>query len=454
MQLARLVYRLNTRTPARQASTDRRGAVAGGALLEARAARGVPERRAVRRQHPGRRRGEPDLLRQVAGSRDARRGADAGGHSAASGQPRRPRMLGSRRCSPRARELGATVAERATATTRPNAARSSCRSSRGRSSRCRGRRRTSSTRCSPVRLTHGSGRIDTTIDAGLQRLVERQIRRYLTSAATSGCATRRRCSWTRATCPSRRGSGPPTTGTTRRRPGERRAGQAVAGLDAEAVRLRARARSGRAASADDAARCADGVRSVHAGELRRPVLRTDHARGRADSQPQHSGGLGRGAADAAEPLSVPAERRRARSETRVVLRTGARARRRRSHDGGAGRAVRDARQRRRAAAAARRAVEPARGGRAAAQSRGELHHARHAAPQSAARRRRDGAASARAGRSRGRPARRGASATRGRPASSGRTCSSCGSATSAGRAIRRSSASMPRRRCSSGSPTR
>ena len=64
------------------------------------------------------------------------------------------------------------------------------------------------------------------------------------------------------------------------------------------------------------------------------------------------------AAEAAEPVSVPAERRRARHEARIVLRPGAGARRRRSHDGRARRPLRDARQSGRAAAAARRAVEP------------------------------------------------------------------------------------------------
>ena len=64
---------------------------------------------------------------------------------------------------------------------------------------------------------------------------------------------------------------------TDRRTGERRAGQTIAGLDAQALRLRARARSGRAASADDGARSADVVRTVRAGEFRRPLLRPHHA---------------------------------------------------------------------------------------------------------------------------------------------------------------------------------
>ena len=60
----------------------------------------------------------------------------------------------------------------------------------------------------------------------------------------------------------------------------------------------------------------------------------------------------------------------------------------------------------------------------------------------------------RAGRSPGKRARHGDSATPGPPASSVRTCWSYGSAISMDRAIPRSSASMPPRRCSSASPTR
>jgi penicillin-binding protein 1C len=63
MQLARILYRLNTRTPPASCARSRR-ALARSALLEARAARGVSERGAVRRQHSGRRRRQPDLFRQ------------------------------------------------------------------------------------------------------------------------------------------------------------------------------------------------------------------------------------------------------------------------------------------------------------------------------------------------------------------------------------------------------
>ena len=46
MQLARMIYRLNTKTASRKAAADRRGAVAGGALLETRIARSLSEPRA------------------------------------------------------------------------------------------------------------------------------------------------------------------------------------------------------------------------------------------------------------------------------------------------------------------------------------------------------------------------------------------------------------------------
>ena len=113
-----------------------------------------------------------------------------------------------------------------------------------------------------------------------------------------------------------------------------------------------------------------------------------------------------------------------------------RARRRRSHDGGARRPLRDARQPGRAASAARRGIgePPACAGPRAcdcsARKRASSRSTCCAAirgPTTTARSR-----CARDGRSRGRPARRGDSAMPGPPASSGRTCSWSGSATSKG----------------------
>ncbi len=135
------------------------------------------------------------------------------------------------------------------------------------------------------------------------------------------------------------------------------------------------------------------------------------------------------------------------------LRPRARARRRRSHARGTRHAVRDARQSRHADAAAQARRRSARAGRTHAQRRSELHGARHAAPESASRRR-DDRATRRVFPCTGKPARRGDFAMRGRRASSVRTSWSCGSAISTAQAIRRSSASKRRRRCSSTSPMR
>ena len=137
-------------------------------------------------------------------------------------------------------------------------------------------------------------RIDTTIDAGLQRLIERQIQRYLEQYGDRGIRNA-----ASALVDTRDMSVKAWVGSADywneddRRAGQRRAGKTIAGFDAEAVCLRARARSGRASSADDAARCADVVRSLHAGEFRRPLLRAHQRGSSADSQPQHPRRVGR-----------------------------------------------------------------------------------------------------------------------------------------------------------------
>ena len=84
MQLARLHYHLNTRTVGGQAGADRGGDSSRVPLLEARNPGGLPESRALRAEHRGRGRGQPDLLRQGAGRTEFRRGDDAGGDSAKS----------------------------------------------------------------------------------------------------------------------------------------------------------------------------------------------------------------------------------------------------------------------------------------------------------------------------------------------------------------------------------
>ena len=287
------MYRLNTKNAGRKAAPDRRGAVARGALFEARAARGVSERRAVRRQHPGRRRREPHLFRQVAGSPDARRVADARGDSAASGQPRRPAASEPSLLAARAQlgrlwlaHHGNDADDRRQIELPIVAAPAVLDAVAGASS--------SSTPCWRAGA-RPAARIDTTIDAepaaagrAADRALPDAARRRAASATPSSLLVDTRDMSVKAWVGSA-----DYWNARHRRPGQRRARQAIAGLDAEAVRLRAGARSGRAASADDAARRADVVRSVHAGELRRPLLRSDQRRGRADSQPQHSGGVGR-----------------------------------------------------------------------------------------------------------------------------------------------------------------
>ena len=98
-----------------QAAADRRRAVAGGALLEARNPRGLSERGAIRRQHRGRRRGEPDLLSQARAGPDTARGADAGGDPAEPAPARRAPRTGpaaaiAERARRRARAAVAAVA--------------------------------------------------------------------------------------------------------------------------------------------------------------------------------------------------------------------------------------------------------------------------------------------------------------------------------------------------------
>ena len=165
------------------------------------------------------------------------------------------------------------------------------------------------------------------------------------STATSASATPRRCWSTRATCRSRRGSARPTTGTTaidgqvngvlaKRSPGSTLKPFVYAlALDQGVLHPQTMLRDAPTSFGPFTPENFDG-------RFFGPISR----RGGADSQPQHAGRLGGDAAEAAEPVSVPAERRRARPEARIVLRPRARARRRRSDDGGARRALRDARQ--------------------------------------------------------------------------------------------------------------
>ena len=110
-----------------------------------------------------------------------------------------------------------------------------------------------------------------------------------------------------------------------RRPGERHAREALAGLGAEAFHLRARDRSGPDSSAHRAEGCADLIRPVQSRELRRSLRRPDHRDRSADSLAQRSGGVAVGAARAAESLSIPEDRRRL-AAWRASATTGSRSR--------------------------------------------------------------------------------------------------------------------------------
>ncbi len=201
MQLARLMYRLNTRTPAGKLRQ-----IALALWLEARYSKrdlleaylnvvpfggNIQGVGAASRIYFGK---SPDRVTPRRGA-DARRDSAAAGPRAPAGRRRRPSLLAARArlgalwlahhgghddadrrqvelpivARPRVRDAVAGAALRRRAARRPRAPR--------------------------------AGRIDTTLDAGLQRLVERQIQRLPdSSAATSAFATRRRCSSTRATC--------------------------------------------------------------------------------------------------------------------------------------------------------------------------------------------------------------------------------------------------------------
>ena len=268
-------YRLNTQTPAGKLRQIGARAVARGALLEARAARGLPERRAVRRQHRGRRRGQPRLLRQAAGR------VTLGEALTLAVIPQRPASRAGRigigsGCWPRARgwrrwlarhgdsdadRAAGRAADRRRADIRDAVAGAALRRRAAREPR-RARPAASTPRSTPACSAWSSGRSSATSRSAATVGIRNAAALLVDTRdmAVQGVGRVGRLLERRD-----------------RRPGQRRARRSARRARAEAVRLRARARSGRAASADDAARRADVVRPVHAGELRRPVLRPDHA---------------------------------------------------------------------------------------------------------------------------------------------------------------------------------
>jgi hypothetical protein len=173
------------------------------------------------------------------------------------------------------------------------------------------------------------------IDLDLQHSARTQI--AVTSRATQSRGIRNAAAIlsTRATWASRRWSARRIISIVDPGAGERHAGQALAGLDAEALHLRAGFRSGRAASADRTARRADLVRALHAGEFRRPFPGADHRDRGADPQPQHPRGVGRLAAQQPDLYQFLRRRHQPHGQ-RKALRPGAGARRRRSDHAGTG----------------------------------------------------------------------------------------------------------------------
>ncbi len=141
-----------------------------------------------------------------------------------------------------------------------------------------------------------------------------------------------------------------------RRPGERHAGQALARLGAQTFHLCAGHRPRRDSSANGIEGHADRVRTVQSRELRRPLRRPDHRTRSVDSLAQCAGTDAGIAAVDAIVLSIPAQRRHHQDGEREALWSRAHAWRWRSHYGRNGDPVCDARESRapRAAAISRR----------------------------------------------------------------------------------------------------
>src|SRR5262249_22790035 len=122
--------------------------------------------------------------------------------------------------------------------------------------------------------------------------------------------------------------------------------------DAEAVRLRARARAGVDSSVVDLGRRAAEFRRLQSGKFRSRISRTDSGVRCAGAQPQRSGGGTHLATRPSDALRIFENVRRAVAKTGIILRTRATARRRRSFDARFGKTLRRACQRRRDAPAA------------------------------------------------------------------------------------------------------
>ena len=372
----------------RQGCADFCGAVAAGALHQARGAGGLSQHRALRRQHRRRAGRKPDLLSQERGCADLARSAHARGDSAEPGQAHR-------RAWPQCRAaIGAPTPAGVVEGARPSGthARARCRDG----TRCAIARPSAVSRAASDR--HAAR-------AGPQHAGDPQHHRpahadhHGTRARPIPAHAQRRGPDQRQRAAARRihhgGARAHRLGRLAqredRRTGQRHAGAPLAGLHAQALHLRARARSGTAASQDRAQGRAHRVRPVSAREFRPPLCRPRVRAGRTDPQPQHPRSLRRIAARQAQSLPVSAPGGRAENAERIALRTRAGAGRWRGHARRTCRPLRHAGQWRHRAAGPLHATRqgqqrrPAQHRRAASadQRRGRLHHARHAAPHAA-----------------------------------------------------------------------
>ncbi len=188
MQLARRALRHRQPHGRRQDRADRRRAVARSAPRQARDPRGLPQHRALRRQHRRRAGREPDLLSQGCRPAQPARGADARGDSAEPGQAHR-RARPQHRAAGRARTaLGAVGRARSHRARSMRPMRNSC-SRRRRFARqpALPRRRTcdrhaaraaASAACSEVAHHRSTPRMQAT----LERVMGQYLRRMPTSA--------------------------------------------------------------------------------------------------------------------------------------------------------------------------------------------------------------------------------------------------------------------------------
>ena len=316
----------------RQARAVRPRAAARASLRQGGDPRGLPEPRALRRQHRGHRHCQPDLLRQARERAQPGRSAGAGRHSA---EPDGPvsgtgggsaRVAGGPRTAPRG--VGVRDERRRFWDDRPGTARARVPvASAFAVARAAFRARPRSLRPT-FPCPHDAGSRSTGLGRGAHRRARgaappgrhRERGRHAGRCATDGGAGARRVRGVL-----RRGH---------RGPGERCAGAPFAGIDAQAAALRAGVGRGADPPNDPARGRAAPLRRVHAGELRPRVPGTGVCSGCPRLQPQRAGrGTARGLRRGPVP-GLAAGRRRDGPAARRGLWPGAGPRRKRDHHGG------------------------------------------------------------------------------------------------------------------------